>query len=198
MARFTPPIPQDPIKESFVWRDWFQRLSDKVFGTLAQQDANNVSITGGAISNIDLVGNNISNAHITDSYLDSTPIGLSIPSTGHFTSVILDTPLSGVPITKTADFTVNDGETWFINNKSAATCTVTLPTASAQFGRTLNFQSYQAQALVSAASNVVPIVGGAASTALLNAVAGDSCTIVSDGTNWLMTQYVPNNILLLE
>ena len=93
MARFTPPIPQDPIKESFVWRDWFQRLSDKVFGTLAQQDANNVSITGGAISNIDLVGNNISNAHITDSYIDSTPIGLSIPSVSHFTSTALDTPL---------------------------------------------------------------------------------------------------------
>ena len=93
MARFTPPIPQDPIKESFVWRDWFQRLSDKVFGTLAQQDANNVSITGGAISNIDLVGNNISNAHITDSYIDSTPIGLSIPSVSHFTSTVLDTPL---------------------------------------------------------------------------------------------------------
>ena len=93
MARFTPPIPQDPIKESFVWRDWFQRLSDKVFGTLAQQDANNVSITGGVISNIDIVGNNISNAHITDSYIDSTPIGLSIPSVSHFTSTVLDTPL---------------------------------------------------------------------------------------------------------
>ena len=94
MAKFTTPIPQDKIGESFVWRDWFQRRSDKVFGTLAQQDANNVSITGGAISNIGLVGNNISNAHITDSYLDSTPIGLSIPSAGHFTSVILETPLA--------------------------------------------------------------------------------------------------------
>jgi hypothetical protein len=29
------------------------------------------------------------------------------------------------------------------------------------------------------------------------ASSGDSATLVSDGTNWLMTQYIPNNILLL-
>jgi len=32
------PIPQNPIGESFVWRDWFQRLSDRVFGTAANID----------------------------------------------------------------------------------------------------------------------------------------------------------------
>ncbi len=34
MAKQTP-IPQNPIGESFVWREWFQRLSDRVFGTAA-------------------------------------------------------------------------------------------------------------------------------------------------------------------
>lgn len=29
------PIPQDKIGESFVWRDWFQKISNKVFGTIA-------------------------------------------------------------------------------------------------------------------------------------------------------------------
>jgi hypothetical protein len=106
--------------------------------------------------------------------------------------------LSGVPITKTANFTVAAGETWFINNKSGSTCTVTLTAASIFPGRTLHFQNYQAQTLVSATSNVVPIVGGAAGTAILANVAGDSCTLVSDGINWIMTQYTPNNILLLE
>ena len=33
---------------------------------------------------------------------------------------------------------------------------------------------------------------------ILAAVAGDTCTLVSDGTNWIMMQYVPNNVLLLE
>jgi hypothetical protein len=62
----------------------------------------------------------------------------------------------------------------------------------------LHFQNYQAQTLESASSNVVAIGGGAAGTSILLASAGDQSTLVSDGTNWIMMQYVPNNILLLE
>jgi hypothetical protein len=29
------PIPPNPIGESFIWRDWLQKLSDRVFGTAA-------------------------------------------------------------------------------------------------------------------------------------------------------------------
>ena len=102
------------------------------------------------------------------------------------------------PVTKTADFTVAATELWLINNKTGSTCTATLPTASSYSGRVLHFQNYQAQTLVSASSNVVPLAGGSAGTSILLASSGDSATLVSDGTNWLMTQYVPNNILLLE
>ena len=102
------------------------------------------------------------------------------------------------PVTKTADFTVAATELWLINNKSGSTCTVTLPTPSTNSGRVLYFQNYQVRALVSASSNVVPLAGGAATTSILLASSGDSATLVSDGTNWLMTQYIPNNILLLE
>jgi len=102
------------------------------------------------------------------------------------------------PVTKTSDFTVAATDLWLINNKSGSTCTVTLPTASTNTGRVLNIQNYQAQTVVSASSNVVAIAGGAAATAILNAVAGDRCTLVSDGTNWITTDYTPNNILLLE
>ena len=102
------------------------------------------------------------------------------------------------PVTKTADFSVAASDLWLINNKSGSTCTVTLPTASSYTGRILHFQNYQVQALVSASSNVVPIAGGSAGTSILVASSGDQATLVSDGTNWLMTQYTPNNILLLE
>ena len=102
------------------------------------------------------------------------------------------------PVTKTADFSVAATDLWLINNKSGSTCTATLPAASSYTGRVLHFQNYQAQTLVSASSNVVPLAGGAAGTSILLASAGDSATLVSDGSNWLMTQYVPNNILLLE
>jgi len=102
------------------------------------------------------------------------------------------------PVTKTADFTVAATDIWLINNKTGSTCTVTLPTASSWSGRVLRFLNYQAQTVVSASSNVVPLTGGAAGTSILLASSGDSATLVSDGTNWLMTQYIPNNILLLE
>lgn len=317
------PIPQDKIGESFVWRDWFQKLSNKVYGSLASQDADAVNISGGTI--------------------DGTTIGATTPSTGNFTSLTSQTlfvdsgtdgqvligktsdhsftpanltagtninivtgpssvtisalsasgfaaldgtdgedgmPIPGprgatgatgatgsqgltgvpvyleaeqgedgpmgppgltgltgvqgiqglpgvaiyleapeadepvftggptvpvnssivwsVPVTKTADFTLGVFETYVINNKTAATCTVTLPSASAYPGRPINFQNYQAQTLVSASSNVVPIAGGAAGTAILAASVGDTTTLISNGTNWIQIAYTPNNSLLLE
>jgi hypothetical protein len=105
---------------------------------------------------------------------------------------------SSAPVTKTADFTVADNETWLINNKSGSTCTVTLPTASAWSGRELTFKNMQAQTLVSASSNVVPIDSTTAGTAILLAVVGNWATMVSDGTNWVIMQQAANNCLLLE
>jgi hypothetical protein len=104
----------------------------------------------------------------------------------------------GAPVTKTADFTVADGEIWYINNKSGSTCTVTLPAASSWTGRTLTFMNMQAQTLVSASSNVVPIDSTSAGTAILLAVVGNWATMVSDGTNWIIMQQAANNCLLLE
>jgi hypothetical protein len=105
---------------------------------------------------------------------------------------------SSAPVTKTADFTVADNETWLINNKSGSTCTVTLPTASAWSGRTLTFKNMQAQTLISASSNVVPIDSTTAGTAILLGVVGNWATLVSDGTNWIIMQAAANNNLLLE
>ena len=89
---------------------------------------------------------------------------------GYWTNV---TPASvinastGAPVTKTANFTVAASENWLINNKSGSTCTVTLPTASSWTGRQLVFKNMQAQTLVSASSNVVPIDSTTAGTAIL-------------------------------
>ena len=106
--------------------------------------------------------------------------------------------LTPAPVTYTSDFSVATTDLWIINNKSGSSCTATLPTASSNTGRVLHFQNYQAQTLVSASSNVVPLAGGSATTAILEAVAGANATLVSDGTNWIMTQYDSNNSLELE
>jgi len=123
-------------------------------------------------------------------------VELSIPSV-----IIAPTSTAAAaspPVTKTANFTVADTDVWIINNKSGSTCTVTLPTASSYLGRVLGFQNYQDQFLVSASSNVVPLAGGAAGTAILENVAGNWASLVSDGTNWVITQKAPNNALLIE
>jgi hypothetical protein len=91
-----------------------------------------------------------------------------------------------VVATKVADFTLADDEGWIINNKSGSTCTVTLPAASAWSGRAVTFKNLQTQTVVSASSNVVPLIGGAAGTAILPLIVGSWATLVSDGTNWVI------------
>ena len=121
---------------------------------------------------------------------NGTAISAAVVNTDYFAP--------SAPVTKTANFSVADSDVWLINNKTGSTCTVTLPTPSSWSGRVLRFQNYQTQTVVSASSNVVPLTGGAAATSILLASSGDQTTLVSDGSNWLVTQYVPNNILLLE
>lgn len=310
MAKPSTPIPPDKIGENFAWRDWFQKLSDKVFGSIASQDSNAVNISGGTINGTSIGATTASTGHFTSAIID-TPLAVTyggtgvktaaatyvfagpttgaaaaptfralastdIPAlsyapqtsgtsilygngTGGFSSVTIGSGVSFVggtlsatgsggtitsvtgtapvvssggttpaismaaatssvsgyltstdwstfnnkqsvaaPVTKTADFTVAATDLWLINNKSGSTCTVTLPTASSYSGRILHFQNYQVQTVVSATSNVVAITGGAAGTSILLASSGDQCTLVSDGTSWLMTQYISNNNLLLE
>ena len=106
-------------------------------------------------------------------------------------------PSSSAPVTETADFTVAAGATWVINNKAGSTCVVTLPSAAVYPGRYITFQNYQNQFLISASSNVVPRAGGAAGTAILDDVAGNWATLVSDGTNWVIMQASPFNVMLI-
>ena len=88
------------------------------------------------------------------------------------------------PVTKTGNFTLGDAENWLICN-GTATITVTLPAASSWTGREVMLKTIAAFTVVSASSNVVPLAGGAAGTAILAATAGKFATLVSDGTNWI-------------
>lgn len=105
---------------------------------------------------------------------------------------------TSAPVTVTTNSSVGATDSWIINNKSGSTLTLTLPAPASYSGRVLNIQTYQAQTVVSASSNVVPQAGGSAGAAILAASIGDHATLVSDGTNWVMTQYNSFNNLLLE
>lgn len=66
----------------------------------------------------------------------------------------------------------------------AGTVTLTLPPPANCPGQTIDVKTKQAQTVVSATANVVPLIGGSASTAILAATAGKWATLKSNGTAW--------------
>ena len=183
-------------------------FSNVTIGTGVSFAAGTLSATGsgGSVTTVSIVSANgfagtVANPTTTPAITLTTSItGLLKGNGTAISAAVANTDYMGVgaPITKTADFTVANGEIWYINNKSGSTCTVTLPAASSWTGRTLTFKNMQAQTLVSASSNVVPIDSTTAGTSILLAVVGNWVTMVSDGTNWVIMQRAANNCLLLE
>ena len=84
---------------------------------------------------------------------------------------------------------VQDTDSWIVVNRAGST-TITLPdpTLAANLYRELMFKTVQAQTVISASSNVVPLNGDAAGTAILPGVDGAWATLVCDGTNWVIMQ----------
>ena len=123
---------------------------------------------------------------------NTTPSGSSSPaermriSSAGFTS-LTGSFGRGAPVTKTGNFTLADTENWVICNGTGSII-VTFPAASSWTGREVMIKTIAAQTVVSASSNVVPLAGGAAGTAILAASAGAWATLVSDGTNWVIMQ----------
>ena len=109
------------------------------------------------------------------SYTDEREIGRM---TGAGTGLV-------APVTKTADFTLGANENEVICNGTTS-ITATLPAAASWVGRKVRIKTVAAYTVVSASSNVVPLAGGSAGTAILAAAAGKYAEMVSDGTNWVV------------
>jgi len=91
------------------------------------------------------------------------------------------------PVQTNTNYTVLNADSWIICAGSGS-ITLTLPTASDWTGREIMVKTVEAQTVVSNASNVVPLAGGSAGTAILAATAGKWATLVSNGTNWIIMQ----------
>ena len=68
------------------------------------------------------------------------------------------------------------------------TFTLTLPAASSSAGRIIRLKNTAAFAINSASSNIVQLIGGAATAAIMPATAGKFCMLQSDGTAWQLME----------
>jgi hypothetical protein len=141
---------------------------------------------GGALSDVDIGTQTIGTIDIGTRTTGNLDVATRV--TGVLPVANGGTGLAARPsvATKVADFTLANTEGWIINNKSGATCTVTLPAASAWSGRAVTFKNLQTETVVSASSNVAPIGSATPGTAILPATVGAWATLVSDGTNWVV------------
>jgi hypothetical protein len=82
---------------------------------------------------------------------------------------------------------ITTSSTWVVVN-NAGTVTLTFPSAASSTGTEFHIKTITNNAVVSQSTNVVPLAGGSATTAILSATAGKWATLVSDGTNWIIMQ----------
>ena len=185
-------------KSGLMSREWY-RFFYNLYTVTGGGDGITPAINGGTGIGSYSVGDILyANTTTTLAKLKSGTVGQVLTANGPNTAPTWGISTTAAPVTKTADFTLGANESWVINNKSGSTCTVTLPAASSYTGRQVTFKNMQAQFLVSASANVVPIDSTSAGTAILLGVVGNWATIVSDGTNWIIMQAASNNNLLLE
>jgi hypothetical protein len=91
--------------------------------------------------------------------------------------------------TITGNTTIQTSNCWIIVNNTGGTTTLTLPDATLATGTELMIKTAQAQAVISASSNVVPLTfANTPSTNILPATDGAWCTLVSNGTFWVTMQ----------
>jgi len=149
----------------------------------------------GSCSAANIVGNTFLSckAAINAAYGGGSAVGNSSYATGGTYSDLTsgltqsgntwDKPQSWIDTATAATYTLPINVKTVICNR-AGTITVTLPTAAANAGRRVKFRTITANTVVSASSNIVPIAGGAAGTAMLAASAGAWCELECDGTSW--------------
>lgn len=105
-------------------------------------------------------------------------------STGKVGSLTTNYALVG-PVTT---YTVAATDSYLFLTSGGPTLTLTLPTPASNNGRVLYFKAVTGGGFntVSASANVFPLGGGAAGTAILSSTTGSWCTLVCDGSGWII------------
>lgn len=155
-------------------------------GSLPTISATRVIFENSSDRDMHATGDQVSTINARDcSYIGAIPTsGRVVVDTSGVVNIIESIPASAAaPVTKTGTTSSTGTDDSIIFNASG-THTHTLPAAASFPGRVIEIRTIAAQAINSASSNVVPVAGGAAGTAMLAATAGKWAALKSDGTNW--------------
>jgi hypothetical protein len=141
----------------------------------------NVFNDAGADVDQRIEGDTDANLVFVDASTDRVGIGTATPTAKLQVAGSFAGP---APVTVTTDYTVAADAFCIISNRAASN-TLTLPNAATSSGRQLWIRNIGGNfTVVSASSNVVGRLGGAASTAILPSTDGAWAFLVCDGTNW--------------
>lgn len=154
-------------------------ISTSGLGTMATQNANNVTISGGTIQNVAL----------TLDSLNSTPIGNSSPSTAVFTTMSTS-GLYATIVTKTSGYTLTTTDFTVLGNASTGAFTLTLPTAVNASGQIYTLKKVDSSAnAVTISTTSSQTIDGLSSYALSYQYQG--LQVQSTNSNWVIIGVIP-------
>ena len=128
--------------------------------------------------------NNYNLGTANNAFLGNTSLGkLTVPTCAMDTTSEATSIVTNAAATYVLDSIVANS----VVIQTAGASTYTLPTAANFTGRRLRVLTQSANAVISNASNVVPLAGGAAGTAIVSNVAGKWADLQAVGTTWQIT-----------
>lgn len=154
-------------------------ISTSGLGTMATQNANSVTITGGTIQNVALTLDSVNN----------TPIGNATPSTAVFTTMSTSGVYATIT-TKTANYTLTTTDFTVLGNAAGGAITLTLPTAVGVSGQIYTIKKSDSSAnVVTIATTSAQTIDGQSSYSLSLQYAG--VQVQSNNSNWVIINMIP-------
>ena len=147
----------------------------KTFGSQVNMSGQ-ITISGSVSGTNRLLGKNTSNNGVGD---------ITIGSGLNLTSDVLNVN-SKITNINTSQYSITSTDL-YIDNKNSSSTTIILPLAGLNVFRELKFKNSSTGALI-ANGNIIPLSGSGTTTTILPATNAKWCTLVSDGTDWIIMQ----------
>jgi hypothetical protein len=147
----------------------------KTFGSQVNMSGQ-ITISGSVSGTNRLLGKNTSNNGVGD---------ITVGSGLNLTSDVLNVN-SKITNINTSQYSITSTDV-YVDNKNSSSTTIILPLAGLNVFRELKFKNSSTGALI-ANGNIIPLSGSGTTTTILPATNAKWCTLVSDGTDWIIMQ----------